>query len=237
MSPEQTRGEGHRIDGRTDIYSLGVILYRMLRMRLPFKAMNVRELLRQIQEDEPQPPRQLVSDIPKELERICLKALDKHLRHRFTTASDMAEELRCLVSDPSNPSVTIEGDTFFDGQFSAEEQEHEVTFRPPTTCENPSQTVRVGDPPAESEADSQHDSHVGTDSTSESSTHRSREAMRKRITMVQFGCDVFTSEEIVESLDLEEQQEVASEFQSLCRQIAQEYGGTPYQATVDGALI
>ena len=68
MSPEQATGTAHRIDGRTDIYSLGVVLYEMLTGRVPFRATAFPELLRQVRDDEPQPPRQLVRDIPPELE-------------------------------------------------------------------------------------------------------------------------------------------------------------------------
>ena len=74
MAPEQVAGEAHRIDGRTDVYSLGVVLYQMLCGIVPFRASTTRELLRQVHDDEPQPPRQLVREIPPELERVCLKA-------------------------------------------------------------------------------------------------------------------------------------------------------------------
>src|SRR5262245_58737549 len=97
MSPEQATGTTHRIDGRTDIYSLGVVLYAMLTGRVPFRATQLRELLRQVCEDEPQPPRQLVGDIPPELERACLKALAKRQEDRHTTAADFAADLRRIL--------------------------------------------------------------------------------------------------------------------------------------------
>lgn len=98
MSPEQASGEGHRIDGRTDIYSLGAILYRMLTGRVPFQSKFVDKLLSQVINDAPQPPRQLVRDIPRALEKICLTALEKSLRDRYTTAADMAEDLQQVLA-------------------------------------------------------------------------------------------------------------------------------------------
>jgi class 3 adenylate cyclase/predicted ATPase len=94
MAPEQVAGVAHRIDGRTDVYSLGVVLYQMICGLVPFRASEIRELLRQVRDDEPQPPRQLVREIPPELERVCLKALAKRLQDRYTTAADFAEDLR-----------------------------------------------------------------------------------------------------------------------------------------------
>ncbi len=94
MSPEQVRGEGHRVDGRTDVYSLGVVLYGLLTFRLPFHAVDRRELFEQITTGEPRPPRQWDDSIPKELEWICLKAMAKRVSDRYATASDLAEDLR-----------------------------------------------------------------------------------------------------------------------------------------------
>jgi class 3 adenylate cyclase len=109
MSPEQLTGTAHRIDGRTDIYSLGVVLYELLTGRLPFRATDLVELARQIRDDEPQPPRQLVRDIPPELERICLKALAKRQEDRYTTAADLAEDLRRATQTAAGSPVSRHG--------------------------------------------------------------------------------------------------------------------------------
>jgi serine/threonine protein kinase len=106
MSPEQALGEGHRVDGRADIFSLGVVFYELLTGRRAFRANEEnkneeekREELRElILTHDPRPPRQIDYEIPKELERICLKALSKRAADRYTTAGDMMEELRAVVA-------------------------------------------------------------------------------------------------------------------------------------------
>src|SRR5689334_7888788 len=97
MSPEQARGEGHRVDGRSDIFSLGAVFYELLTGKKPFRGDSHEEILEQIAYSEPCPPRQIDDSIPKELERICMKALSKRASERFSTARDMAEDLQTFL--------------------------------------------------------------------------------------------------------------------------------------------
>jgi WD40 repeat protein len=93
MSPEQAAGQGHRVDRRSDVYSLGVILYELLAGERPFRGSQAM-LLQQVLREEPRPPRRINDRIPRDLETVCLKTLAKEPHRRYPTAAELAADLR-----------------------------------------------------------------------------------------------------------------------------------------------
>jgi len=91
MSPEQVRGD--ELTHQTDIYSLGVVMYRLLTGRSPYSPKSLAHLYQQIMHEAPKPPTQLRNDLPPQLERIVLLALKKDLKERYATWRDFGNEL------------------------------------------------------------------------------------------------------------------------------------------------
>ncbi len=202
MSPEQTAGQGHRIDGRTDIYALGVVLYEMITGHVPFRAPTNDELFRQVREDEPQPPRQLVPHIPRLLEQICLRALAKRVADRFITAGDMAEELTKLLTGTA-------GVRAFDPALADAE-----SVSMPAPSPNASQATKSSESAQKSSA-----------------SMKAREAERRQLTLLACTSDLFESVEFIENLDSEEQHEILHAYQERCAAVIKQFGGSVVQMT------
>ena len=116
MSPEQARGEGHLVDRRSDAFSLGVVFYELLTGVQSFRGSSGRDSLDRVKTLDVPPPRSINASIPRELQRICIKALAKRASDRYQTTAEMRDDLlACLESrrakqeamSPDGPTLSM----------------------------------------------------------------------------------------------------------------------------------
>ncbi len=103
MSPEQASMRSGLVDGRSDIFSLGIIFYELLTGEFPFRGISVSQTLERIRTVPPIPPRQKNDRIPTSFERICLRCLAKPVAERYSTARDLADELMDALTYQPRP--------------------------------------------------------------------------------------------------------------------------------------
>lgn len=118
IAPEQARGAAP--DARSDIYSLGIVIYEMLTGKLPYIGNSEAEVAVMHMNTVPEPPRAIVPEIPEELERICLKAMDADIDSRYQTAAELLDDLeafrkqsiaaKLLEDSDTSEAILIEGD-------------------------------------------------------------------------------------------------------------------------------
>jgi formylglycine-generating enzyme required for sulfatase activity len=98
MSPEQARIVRASVDHRTDVYSLGVVMYELATLQRPFEGKTSADILTKIRDTHPSALRSLNGHLPRDLETICLKAMAKEPRDRYATAADLRDDLRRFLA-------------------------------------------------------------------------------------------------------------------------------------------
>jgi len=98
MAPEQATMDSEHLDRRTDIYSLGATMYNLFAGRAPFSGTTPLEIIRQVNEKDPEPLRRLNPEIPEDLDRVIMKCLEKQRERRYTTAQELGEDLQRFLS-------------------------------------------------------------------------------------------------------------------------------------------
>ena len=98
MSPEQAAGSEQPVDETTDIYSLGVILYELLTEQVPHRESSFLKTIKAVESEEAIAPHKLRSGIPRDLEAICLKCLEKNPRQRYTDAASLSQDLQRFIA-------------------------------------------------------------------------------------------------------------------------------------------
>src|SRR6185312_7136080 len=116
MSPEQVMGE--EVDGRADLYSLGVILYQMVTSTTPFQGETPMQIAAQQLHMQPASPRLLRPDLPVAAEQVMLRMMAKRPNDRFSTGQEFAAAFRTAVTAPAMPSYTTPAGAFGDGAIS-----------------------------------------------------------------------------------------------------------------------
>ncbi|MEZ6061749.1 MAG: protein kinase [Planctomycetaceae bacterium] len=140
MSPEQVRCDEAHLDHRSDIFSLGVVLYQMLTGQKPFNGSSAVDVMKAVTETTPPAPRAVDPDIPEWLEAVCLRAIEKNPSRRFATAGEMAAELGHHDRSPKQKDRTPTTVIASAGMFESETAELSSSLSTGHPARNPAGT-------------------------------------------------------------------------------------------------
>ncbi len=114
MAPEQALGRQDMLGPQTDVYALGTILYQILTRRLPYRKKSMIEIIRAIVYETPAAPRTLDESVPEALEAVCMRAMEKSLQKRYSSAAAFADDLDLWVRGSSLEHLTANSDAELD---------------------------------------------------------------------------------------------------------------------------
>ncbi|HEY9714597.1 MAG TPA: protein kinase, partial [Chroococcales cyanobacterium] len=208
MAPEQARAEP--LDERADLFSLGCLLYRMSSGRAPFSGDTLMALMMSLGQDVPQPPGYYNLQVPQALDELIMSLLEKKPGDRPQSALAVIETLLSIEGEaaaaPAAPAVTRSAGT--PGSSSI--------YRPKPSI--------LGH------------TTVPTEALSSQSVFVTREAEHRQVTVLICSCDLFESEDYLERVDADGQQELIRNFQQICNQEISDLGGTIIQKNDDSLI-
>lgn len=143
MSPEQTYGE--KIDARSDIFSLGILMWELLTQKRLFKRKTNKETVKAIRDYKAPPPSSMRADIPAEIDRIVEKALNKKISRRYQSASEMAQDIMRFLYQLNPEFKSIQIARFLYENFGPEPDEQDIEVKlPALKVEVKSQVKKIG---------------------------------------------------------------------------------------------
>ncbi|WP_442505850.1 protein kinase domain-containing protein [Novipirellula sp. SH528] len=219
MAPEQIEGQAHRIDGRTDIYALGVLMYQLLTNRVPFRSSNKNEIRRQILQDDPQPLRQLAPDVPEALQRICLRAMSRTISKRYSTGQDLADRLNQFLATHTKSDSSEEFYSENEGDNFAPTRQLDHADRMNQSGMDPTDESTYPNPAAKSSESADSDK-----STSGSQGSGSTVSGRRHVTVLRINAVARCQDSA--GMDPDDQIEVLDELQKAVSEKAEAYGGS-----------